>query len=287
MRPLALGNIAVSVVKEVDVRFKAAMFFPGKTEEEAVRHREWLTPRFMDDAGNLLLSIHTYVIRAGRQTVLVDTCFGNDKDRGGRGGGHMRQGPFLDDLRKAGVDPNTVDYVLCTHLHVDHVGWNTRLESGRWVPSFPRAKYLFSRTDWEYWLTHEGAGGGQIMEDSVRPIVDAGQAILVEGDHEVADGVRIVPLPGHTPGHVSVHLAGGGRRAIMTGDMMHHAVQVAEPDWSSLACYDARASALSRRQFFQQYGDSGVIVLPAHFPAPTAGYIVSHGEGWRYRPLGS
>ncbi len=165
----------------------------------------------MDARGRFLMSIHSFILRAPGLTVLVDTCVGNDKPRQNPGW-HMLQTDFLDRLAAAGCPPESVDLVLCTHLHVDHVGWNTRLDNGRWVPTFPRARYLFARTEWEHWSKVDGDEYGPIIADSVRPIVEAGRADLVEGNHRISEELTLEPTPGHTPGHVSLSIRSQGRR---------------------------------------------------------------------------
>src|SRR5262249_8995219 len=184
-----------------------------------------VAPHFLDERGRFLQSIHAFVVRAPGLTVLVDTCVGNDKDRGGRAPFHMMRTSFLEDLTAAGVAPESVDLVLCTHLHVDHVGWNTRFHDGRWVPTFPRAGYLFARRGWEHWSAERDEDTRRIMADSVAPVLDAGLAQLVPMDHRVSDELWLEPTPGHTPGHVSVRLRGGNAEAVITGDLMHCPIQ--------------------------------------------------------------
>ncbi len=268
-----IGDFEVEEVIETIHRPRHSSLIPDFSEEALERHRSWLVPDYVDDSGRLLLPIRTYVLRTPRSTILVDTCFGNDKERAMRDG-NMRSGPFMDDLRKAGVSPDRVDFVLCTHLHLDHVGWNTRLDGGQWVPTFPNARYLFSTAEWERWKDEEDPNWVEIMGDSVHPVVNAGLVDLVEGGHTIEDGIRITPLPGHTPGHVGVEIESGGRTAVMTGDMMHHPVQVAEPGWNSRACTDPEQSKATRQSFVDRYAGSKVLLLAAHFNVPEGGYIV-------------
>ncbi len=282
MNTLALGRLRVDAVVETAGPTRPTWLFPAATPEALAPHRAWLAPHFIDAEGRLRQSVHTFVIRSFDLTVLVDTCIGNDKDRGGRRPFHMLRTAFLDDLREAGVAPETVDVVICTHLHVDHVGWNTRLADGRWVPTFPRARYLFARREWEHWTSEEDDGTKRILTDSVAPVLDAGLADLVAMDHRVADGIRLEPTPGHTPGHVSVRLASDGADAVITGDLMHHPVQVAEPAWQSAFDTDPAQARETRRAFCARYADRPVAVLGTHFHHPTAGRIVSHRDAWRF-----
>jgi glyoxylase-like metal-dependent hydrolase (beta-lactamase superfamily II) len=185
---------------------------------------------------------------------------------------------LLDDLHAAGVAPERVDVVVCTHLHVDHVGWNTRLVGGRWVPTFPNATYLFTGEEWEYWRHEKDA----CIADSVEPVVAAGQARLVDSDHAIDPWLRFEPSPGHTPGHVCLRLSTGAGEAVFAGDLMHRTVQVAEPQWSSRFCYDPKRAAATRRAFVERHADTGTLILPAHFPR--AGYIVREDGGHHFVP---
>ncbi len=284
MEPLALGRVCVSAIVERAGPTRPTWLLPDAVPEAVERHRAWLAPHFLDDKGRFLQSIHAFVVRAPGFIALVDTCVGNDKDRGGRQPFHMMHTGFLDDLRAAGVPPESVDLVVCTHLHVDHVGWNTRLEGGRWVPTFPRARHLFGRREWEHWSAERGEDTRRIMEDSVAPVLDAGLAELVEMDHRVSDELWLEPTPGHTPGHVSVRLRSEGADAVITGDLMHHPVQMAEPAWGSHFDSDVEQARKTRRAFCEHYADRPVLVLGTHFHHPTAGRIVRHGATWRFAP---
>jgi glyoxylase-like metal-dependent hydrolase (beta-lactamase superfamily II) len=182
------------------------------------------------------------------------------------------------------VAPESVDYVMCTHLHADHVGWNTRLLDGRWVPTFPNAKYIFSQRDYDHYAgTDPEDHSHSAFRDSVLPIVEAGQAVMINDDFSIDDTVTILPTPGHTPGHYCVRLRSNGAEAILTGDLMHFGVQVARPDWSAVFCVDGVASATTREIFIDTYADSGVLIMPAHFPGPTCGHITGSSAGTRFR----
>lgn len=281
------GPIVVDRVLEFErAVFPPAALLPDATPVALDRHRAWLEPALLDPASGLfVLAFHTWVVRAGGRTILVDTCGGNDKPRPQKPRYHMSRHPWLERLAAAGVTPESVDAVVCTHLHVDHVGWNTRLVDGRWVPTFPRARYLFVRREWDFWreeYARPGFTDDPYWEDSLRPVFEAGQVDLVEPDRRVADGVSLEPTAGHTPGHVAVRVAGGGREAVMSGDLMHHPVQCAEPAWSSTFCVDAEASRRTRRAFLERHADTGTLVMPAHFPTPGAGHIVRAGGAYRF-----
>ncbi len=288
MRHLELGGVQVSRVMELGETppVKPRQLLPDAAPEVIDSHRHWLMPRFLTADGMFTGSIHTYVVRTRRHTIVVDTGAGNDKKRSYAGLNQMH-GPYLESLGKvAGIRPEQVDFVVCTHLHVDHVGWNTRLARGRWVPTFPNAKYLFVRKEWEFWERKynkdKGAEDGAIA-DSLIPVFEAGKAVLVKGDHAIDDQVFLEPAPGHTPGHICVHIKGGRKEAVMSGDIMHHPVQVAEPQWSSAFCMDPQMAAATRRAFLERNADTGRLILAAHFATPNAGTIVASGHSLRFK----
>ena len=198
---------------------------PSASDDVIASHASWLRPHFVDDDGNLVLSIHAFGIAAGDRRIIVDTCIGNDRHIPGMEALNL-QTPFLSDLADAGFPREEVDTVICTHLHFDHVGWNTMLVDGEWVPTFPNARYLLCRDEWEHWNREGASGYAATIDDAVRPVVDAGLADLVASDHRVTDEIRLEATPGHTPGHVAVHVESGGRHALITGDLAHHPVQL-------------------------------------------------------------
>ncbi len=244
--------------------------------------------RFYDRRTNrLIMSFHSIVVRTGHSTILIDTCVGNDKERPSLPEWHLQNRPFLRTLARQGVNPQDVDYVMCTHLHADHVGWNTRLRDGRWVPTFPNAEYIFARTEAEYWQHVHDTGPEndyrRPWEDSVQPILEAGQATLVDMDHEIEAGVTLMPAPGHTPGTVILNLRQGEDQAFATGDVIHHPVQIEHPEWSSNFCNDPDQSRVTRRSFLESVADTDAYVLAAHFAAPAAVRIVGTRDGFDFR----
>ncbi|MBI3456657.1 MAG: MBL fold metallo-hydrolase [Candidatus Rokubacteria bacterium] len=286
MKPIRLGEVTITRVVEIGrSSFPTSSMLPESTPEAIARHLHWLRPHFFDEAaGDIGSRIQTWVVRTPRHTVLVDTGVGNDKRREGSPAWHMRRGSYLEDLAAAGVKPEDVDLVVCTHLHVDHVGWNTRLVDGRWVPTFPRARHLIVGEEWEFWK-HErdrGAESSGCIDDSVAPIVAAGRAELVEADRVIDEHLRFEPWPGHTPGHACVRLRTSAGEAVFAGDLMHRVVQVAEPQWNSRFCYDGPRARASRFRFVERHADTGTLILPVHFPAP--GFIVREHGGFRFAP---
>jgi len=272
-----IGDVRVTQIVELTTASLGPYLLPQATPE-ALAQIPWMHP-FVDAEGRLVLSIHALVVESRGQVLLVDTCIGNDKVRSYPRWNGM-QTDFLDRFEAAGFATGRVDTVLCTHMHVDHVGWNTRLVDGRWQPTFGNARYLFAEDEWAYWKT-EPQEFGPVVEDSVQPIFDAGLADLVPQDHRVTDEVWLEPTPGHTPGHVSVHIRSRGEEAVITGDMIHHPCQIAHPHWSSTADWDQSASAETRTTFLGRYADRPVLVIGTHFAGPTAGHIVRDGGAFR------
>src|SRR5262245_16879581 len=274
-----VGDVRVDRVMEFEQPvFPASALYPTSTPESVNRHRSWLEPRLMEPGtGLLVFAITSFLIRSKGLHILVDTCDDNERHRPKKQRYHMKRWPYLENLAATGVTPEQVDYVLCTHLHVDHVGWNTRRVGGRWVPTFPNAKYLFAKAEWAYWESHyrtEAFVDDPYHVDTLLPIIEAELAEFVEGTYAFNDEVFLDPTPGHTPGHVCVHVRSKGQECVMSGDLMHHAIQCAEPDWNSCFCVDPAASRRTRREFLERYEGTPILVMPAHFPTPTAGTIV-------------
>lgn len=267
-----VGDVRIARVVEIEGASPGSFFFAEATPERLLGHG-WLRPHFLTTDGRVLASIHAFVVESHGKAIVVDTCVGNDMPRDIKAWS-MRRGRFLEDLAEAGYPRERIDFVVCTHLHVDHVGWNTCLDGGRWVPTFPNARYLIGRREWAYWAAETGADK-VVRDDSVRPVIEAGLADLVEVDHAITPEVRLEPTPGHTPGHVSVRIVSRGAEAVITGDLMHHPVQCAEPGWASRFDADPEAARATRRAFLQQHRDGNVLVLGTHFAAPTAGYVRS------------
>ena len=282
LEPVNIGSIHVQRVEEMIWTISPRFLFADMTYDDLEPYRDWLTPHFCDADLKLRLSMHTFVVRTPHHTILVDTCIGNDRQREVPLWNNM-QTDYLDRLAAAGVNPEAVDYVFCTHMHVDHVGWNTHLSNGQWVPTFPNARYLFHRAEWEHWKATQEESQANVMRDSVLPIVDAGLAMMVEAGHVIEEGIRLEPTPGHTPGHCSLLLSAKGEEAVITGDMIHHPWQIAEPYRTSRACSDATLAVQTRTAFLQRYADTSTLILGTHFAPPTALHIVSHGESFRAR----
>lgn len=280
-----LGELLIRRVVEMEMGFDRFFFFPGTTAEDWAPHEEWLQPRALDPAsGEIRLAVQSYVVRTSHHTILIDSCVGNHKERPNRPLWHMKtDDAYMTALAAHGLGPDDIDLVMCTHLHADHVGWNTRLEDGRWVPTFPNARYVFSKKELDAWQ-----GGGhpkfsdQPLQDSVLPIVAAGRADLVTSDHALDDEVWLAPTPGHTPDHFAVNLRSGDEHAVMCGDLIHSPVQCRHPEWHVWPDWDPDLAARTRRSFLEQHCETDTLVCTAHFPLPSAGRVVRAGDAFAF-----
>jgi len=276
-----IGDVTVTKIVELEMAGGSRFLLPQATPE-AIRPIAWLRPHFADEDGRLRMSIHSFIVETPDRRIIVDTCLGNDKQNRRIPHWNDRDGPFLADLAAAGFPPDSIDTVLCTHLHVDHVGWNTMKVDGRWVATFPRARYLMGRAEYEHWRTvQDRPDMRHIMADSVSPIVEAGLATMVETDHRLCAEISLIPTVGHTPGHVSVMIESRGEQALITGDFMHHPCQIAHPDWSTTADSDPAQGIETRWIMFQRLADAPVLVIGTHFASATVGRIVSDGDAYR------
>lgn len=274
-REWTIGSVRVTEVPELTTTSAAHWLLPDATADR-VREIAWMQPHYATDEGKVHMTIRALVVESGDRRILVDTCLGNDKERNVPSW-HMRTGDFLDDLTVAGFPPESIDTVLCTHLHVDHVGWNTRLVDGNWVPTFPNARYLFAEVEWEHWKRDDSGMDQVLRNDSIQPVIDAGLVDLVAVDHELTPEVRLSPTPGHTPGHVSVRIESEGARATVTGDLSHMVVQAEHPEWGSAFDTDPAQAEATRRAFFAEHADADVLVLGTHWE-PCGARVLSNGE---------
>ncbi len=276
-----IGDVTVTKIVEIETTGGSRFILPDATPE-AVREIPWLMPHFADETGRLKMSIHALLVETPSKRIIVDTCLGNDKKNRRIPTWNDRQGRFLADLAEAGFGRETIDVVLCTHLHVDHVGWNTMLVDGKWKPTFPNARYLFGRLEHEHWSRQTVREDmPHVFADSVTPIMDAGLAELVEVDHRLCDEISLVPTLGHSPGHCSVRISSKGAAALITGDFAHHPCQMARLDWASTADFDKAAAAATRRRVFAELAGQPVLVIGTHFAGPTAGRLVRDGNAYK------
>lgn len=267
-----VGDVTITRVMENEARLPLSGLLPEATAEALAPHLEWLSPCFADAEGNFTISVHALVIEAAGLRILVDTCVGDQVVPGFE---MLAPNPgFLDDLAAAGFPRESIDIVLCTHMHFDHVGWNTMERGGRRVPTFPNARYLFARSEWEHWSSETRSTFATTIDACVRPIVEAGLADLVESDHRLCDEVWLEATPGHTPGHVAVRVSSRGEQAFITGDMTHHPVQWAELDWKMPADSDSARAAATRRRVLDEHAGRATLVIGTHYAPPCAGRLV-------------
>ncbi len=280
-----IGAARVTRVEEMaGPAFRLTTLFPDWDDAVFEAHKDWLVPTYVNPVKMTApLSMHSWIVQLDGLTVLIDTCVGNDKDRMPAEAWHHAQGPYLQRLADAGFAVADIDIVMCTHLHPDHVGWNTKLRDGRWVPTFPNAKYLFSRTEFEHLQANAQDMDRLCFADSVLPIVEHGAAEMTDGVHALSDGLLLEPAPGHTPGHVTLKLESGVQAAIFTGDMLHHPLQVYYPEWNSRFCLLAEQARASRRRVLDYCVDRGALLMPAHFGAPHCCHVDRAGEAYTLR----
>jgi glyoxylase-like metal-dependent hydrolase (beta-lactamase superfamily II) len=287
-----IGDIAIDLAIEipVDDGFPAEMLVPNMDPAIIEQNKSLLVPFCVNPTTQgLKLSIHTWIVKTAHHTILIDTCCGNHKNRPTFPLANQLTIPYLERLAAAGVRPEEVDMVMCTHLHVDHCGWNTQLKNGKWVPTFPKAKYIFSRQEYNQWNpaitpTPPDSVNVGVFEDSVLPVVEAGQAMMVEGIHALDDQMTIEPAPGHTSGSIVLKLQSKGQNALFAGDTLHSPVQVLRPDWSSGFCDDPVQSAKTRRKLMEHCVEKNALLMPAHFPPPHAVRVRSKGEYFTFTP---
>lgn len=281
---IRVGDIAVHRVVESEIPFyRPSDLFAQATPQAVAPYRPWLEPKALcPRTGRLVMPVQSYLVRTRRHCILLDTCVGCNKTGVDPSAWHRQDNQlWLARLAAAGARPDEIDFVFCTHLHSDHCGWNTRMVDGRWVPTFPRARYICSREEYQA----SEAGGGAVHAESVLPLLEARQLTPVAMDFALDDHLRLEPATGHTAGHVVVHLRSGGCHAIMCGDLMHSPLQLAEPDWSCTSDHDPIEAAITRRSFIDAHCDAGTLILTAHFPSPSMGRIVRRDGRHDFRYL--
>ncbi len=277
-----VGKVKITKVVELETVGSTRFILPLASNDE-IRKSPWLIPHFATEEGRLKMSIHSLVLETPDRRIVVDTGLGNDKEGRGVPTWNNRKGPYLQTMAAAGFPVESIDTVLCTHLHVDHVGWNTRLVDGRWAPTFANARYLFGRTEYEHWRDHSDTEDKvAVFKDSVQPIVDAGRAELIAGDARLTEEISLIPTPGHSPGHMSILIRSEGEQALLTGDVAHHPCQMAHLDWSSTADSDPARSPETRRDLFSRFADTPTLVIGGHFDA---GHIKRDGDAFKFIAL--
>jgi glyoxylase-like metal-dependent hydrolase (beta-lactamase superfamily II) len=285
IRHWRVGDVDIASIVEVyGFEDDISMLLPDATPQ-FLQQFKWLVPHFATPEGKMIISFQCFVLRSKGRTVMIDTCIGNDRQREFDVFCNL-QSTFIEDLAAAGFPAEEVTDVLCTHLHFDHVGWNTRLVDGKWVPTFPQARYLFGRNEFQHWKHLRDTDGYHHMghlSDSIDPVVEAGLVEFIEPDFRVTSEVSLIPTPGHTPGHVSVLIESKGQSAVITGDLMHNPVQIAIPATEARFDMDKAQAARTRSEFVQRFNGTDTLVIGSHFADPTAGHIVPDGKAWKLK----
>jgi glyoxylase-like metal-dependent hydrolase (beta-lactamase superfamily II) len=285
---ISLNNVTIHPIIEQPrcLGFGVMEFFPKLTKELLDENRHWLVPTFLDPASNaLVLCIQGFVIKTPHHNILIDSCVGNDKPRPARPFWNMMKGDrFEKELAAIGLGVNDIDYVMCTHLHGDHVGWNTRLENGRWVPTFPKARYVMADRELAYWTQRErdNPASAPWITDSVLPIVAAKREQIVRSDFAFSEQVKFIPSPGHTIDHFSVLVGNAGEDALITGDMTHSPLQGRYPDLGMMSDYDSPQAGKTRREIFDRFCEERTIMCASHFPAPSTSHVRRWGDGYKF-----
>jgi glyoxylase-like metal-dependent hydrolase (beta-lactamase superfamily II) len=277
-----VGHLTVHRIVELDAPFEPALdMLPALTPELLEENRSWLQPDSLDANDVFILCYQSYVVRTPHHTILVDSCLGNEKHRP-RPEWHMKSdNRYMRALAAAGLSVNDIDFVMCTHMHGDHVGWNTQLLNGEWVPTFPHARYVFGQRELMGTKAAHHIKANPVYADSVLPIVRAGRADLITDDFQIGDHVRILPTPGHTEGHMSICFGKERDEVVMTGDLIHVPLQTRYPELSFSRDQDPAQAAITRRAFLERYCDTPTLCCTAHFPSPSAGRVRSWGNGYR------
>ncbi len=278
-----LGDITIHRIVEQQAAFAGLLdFLPDLTPELLAENRPWLATHAIDAEDRLVLCFQSFVVRTPHHTILVDSCIGNDKERPRASWNRKTDAVFMDGLAALGLGVGDIDFVMCTHLHADHVGWNTRLENGRWVPTFPNARYVFSEAELAFWTERNTAAPIACIEDSVLPIVASGRAELVRSDFALNDHVRLLSTPGHTIDHFSVQLGRGPTPgALVSGDLIHSPLQARYPEMSMMVDHDRAQAARTRRSFLETCCETRALCCFTHFPSPSAARVDRWGDGFR------
>jgi glyoxylase-like metal-dependent hydrolase (beta-lactamase superfamily II) len=287
MNELKIGDVTVTRIEEMHGPIMPPdQFFPEMPEEAWRENREMLVPDHLDaDGGMVRGAFQTWLLRSGGRTILIDTGIGNDKPRPAVPLWDRLRLDYLGNLARAGVRPEDVDLVVNTHLHPDHIGWNTRLVDGAWVPTFPNATHLMTKADFAFWDPANnpdiaGSVNENSFDDSLAPVHAAGQVQLWEGSHTIDANLRLEAAPGHTPGSSVVKLASGGDRALFAGDILHTPLQVLYPDYSSCFCQDPAEARTTRRRLLGWAAGVHALVLPAHVSGHSAFEVADRGDGF-------
>ncbi len=282
-----VGEIKITQIIETEAGKVIQEILPDATSEN-IRKLSWLQPHFADEKGNLKAVVQAFVIEVGQEKILVDACVGNDKPRNDLPAWNKLQTDFLERLTDVAGSLDAITKVFCTHLHFDHIGWNTRWNGEAWVPTFPQAHYLLSKTEFDYWQSKpekEIEDDRVAFIDSIMPVYEAGLVTFVSNNDEIAPGVSLLPTHGHTPGHVSVLVQSKDEAALITGDTFHHPCQITHPDWENISDTLSDMAKQCRKDLISNYANTPMLIIGSHFSQPTAGHIVSEDNRYRFQPM--
>lgn len=280
-----IGDVKITSLIEIEDAGKVIQEGIPNATKENISQISWLRPHFADDTGNLKAFVQAFVVETKDSRIIVDPCVGNSKLRKSLPAWNNLQTNFLDRLEKAGYKREDIDRVFCTHLHFDHVGWNTMLQDQKWIPTFLRARYLFAEKEFNYWKDHperEVEDDHAGIRDSVMPVFEAGLVDLIPEDYSISEEISLFPTFGHTPFHVSALIKSDGKQAVITGDVLHHPCQIAYPEWETLYDTDKEQARNSRRALLEHFAETDTLIIGSHFAAPTAGYVRRDKNGFRF-----
>lgn len=280
-----IGDVEIIQIVEMEDNELFSTFIPRASPQE-IKKIEWLVPNFADKDGKLKALVQSFLVKSNRKNILIDTCNGNGKKRPNVPTWGNLQTDYLKKFNESGITPESVDIVACTHLHFDHVGWNTKLENGKWVPTFPHAKYLFSRQEYGYWIKRpkkELIDDINGIDDSVTPIIEADLAELISDNYQIDSNIRLIPTPGHTPHHISVVIESHGEKVIISGDTLHHPCQIARPEWTTLADTYPAQTVATRKKLLDEIKDTETLLIGSHFANPVAGKVICSKKGFIFK----
>lgn len=280
-----IGDVEIIQISEIVDNELFATFIP-EAKPENVLKIDWLKPHFIGEKGNLNAQVQSFLIKSKGKNLLIDTCNGNDKNRPNVPAWGNLKSNFLIRFEDFGVTPDQIDFVVCTHLHFDHVGWNTKLENGKWVPTFSNARYIFSKAEYEYWIKRpekEMVDDINGIDDSVSPIIQAGLAKFVNDDYQLNENIRFIPTPGHTPHHVSVVIESKNKKAVISGDVIHHPCQIKHQDWITLADTYPDQTVETRKKFLNEIKNTDTLLIGSHFADPVSGKVIKQGDGFVFK----
>jgi glyoxylase-like metal-dependent hydrolase (beta-lactamase superfamily II) len=284
-----IGEIKVSRVLEYAApTHDPAFLFPDLDQSRLTANRSWLAPHhWVESMNRLIVTIQLWVVHAGGNVIIVDTGVGNRKPRTADRMNELN-GLVIPWLTAAGAAPERVTHVAQTHLHSDHVGWNTVLRGGRWEPTFPNARYLIPRLDFDHYRAALAQAPDPIIDasfsDSVMPVVDAGLVDFIEPGDEIAGVLKVEAAPGHSVGMVNYRLGSRGEEGLFSADVMHSPIQIVEPWLNTTYCALPEVARKTRATLLEREARSGALIMPMHFGIPHCGFIRSHAGGFIFEP---